>query len=112
MGKVLMTEDFTFNMTGAESGRIEKEAGEVFEGADWMCEKLVNHWEVARWHETGPKQTKSPTIKVEFKDLPKSEILQDYYDSLGDVAGATDKELLDITGIGPATLEDIRGFFE
>lgn len=58
MGKVLMTEDFTFNMTGAESGRVEKEAGETFEGADWMCEKLVNHWEVARWHETGPKQTK------------------------------------------------------
>lgn len=63
-----MTEDFTFNMTGAESGRIQKKAGEIFEGADWMCEKLVNHWEVARWHETGPKQTKQQAATYQVRE--------------------------------------------
>lgn len=68
MGKVLMTEDFTFNVTGASDGRISKQAGEVFEGADWLCEKLVNDWKKARWHQTGPKQTKTQSATYRLRE--------------------------------------------
>lgn len=118
MRTVKFDEDFTFNVTGGANGRLSKEAGDVYSCNDTLADRLVNEWEVASYHDMRPQETKParPTeqkTKIDFADLPKHEALTSAgYDTLKKVASASDEELRAVNGIGPATLDDIRGFFE
>lgn len=63
MRTVKFHKDFTFNTHGGKGGRVSKQAGETWRGEDELCDKLVNHWQVASYHDMKPQHTKPATPK-------------------------------------------------
>jgi len=111
MRQIKFTEDHDWNTDGSQHGKRSNRAGDVIQCGDRLADMLVYEQGVAEFHETGPTQTKA-NLKIDFGDLPGAAALKAAgYDSLEGVAGASDDELLAVKGIGPATLEDIRGLF-
>lgn len=117
MRTIKFTDDYTFNPVGDAHSRISKQAGEVYDCSDWVADWLVSRG-VAQYHDMRPQETKpsgpseNKGLDIDFEDLPASNLLKNAgYDTLEKVEQATGDELLEINGIGPATLDDINGFF-
>lgn len=47
----------------------------------------------------------------DLSPLPADDLLQSHFNSIKEVENASDEELLNIDGIGPKTLEEIREYF-
>lgn len=54
MRKVKFIEDFDFNVTGGAGGQVQMKAGQVDEYRDELADRLVNHWQVATYHDVQP----------------------------------------------------------
>ncbi len=63
MRQIKFTQDFDWNIDGSAQGKRSNSEGDVLRLGDSMADKLVHHWNVAKYHETGPTETKEQPKK-------------------------------------------------